>query len=166
MATEHVLVPRQKYEQLTASANSYNDGGNNIINNNNKDSDIESTERKDNVNRPVKYEQHDGDYLTDTDVDDGYNDSYNSDINSDAELGYLGNTQQDGDNSKKQENTKKKKKTKKNPDSYNKRTREDIVPRPPGILKKDVDIVLAKRRRHNVNNSKQKKINIKKWIKW
>ena len=156
MATEHILVPRQKYEQLTMAANS-----NNVL----RDQDTpkeEQEESHENVdNRDNKHIESD---------DDNSSDDYPSPADSDDSGASELNITEEGDKSKLKTVDKKKKKIKDRDSSTNvhkKRTRDDIIPRPPGIMKKDIDIGLGKKH-SNISKAKYKKNNnnIKRWIKW
>ena len=160
MATEHILVPRQKYEQLTMSANS-----NNVLRDQHTSKqqapEHDDTEKKHQDNLQHNYDpgNDDDDYASATDSDDSDNSYLYNDGNTETNI--TENTEQGNNGDKKEK------------ESYasaafqKKRTREDVLPRPPGIMKKDIDIAIAKRYKNlNKTKPKHKNINVKRWIKW
>lgn len=169
MATEHVLVPRQKYEQLTSTANSITDKDTSKI------GQHQNIEKDD--NNGIIQDDDDvtiDDYPSATDSDDS--DAYNiSNAGSDVS-GTPDAPQQHSHDKKKKKNKKKEEELKKNKTVYastsfhkkkkKKRTRDDIIPRPPGIMKKDIDFAISKTLNNNITKSKPKKNNVKRWIRW
>ena len=170
MATEHILIPRQKYEQLTMAANS-NNAITDLDTSKEREEEEQRTsekfEKKDDKDIRHYDEDSNDDYPSATDSDDSRNSELYKEFNVDSDITDKTDSSKPNSLDKKKKKKKKKKMNDRGSSTEfsKKRTRDDIIPRPPGIMKKDIDIGIAKRR-SNMSKPKHKKNNIKRWIKW